>query len=415
MLAIVALFVSQVLCAESLAIEPFGQTQPVPTTYFGMHIHRADTTTPWPNAGFGSWRLWDAHVNWVDLEPSRGEWNFERLDRLVAMAKLTKVDVLLPLALTPTWASARPLEKSSYGLGNAAEPADIEDWKTYVRTVATRYRGRVYHYELWNEVNIPSFYSGSKEQLIQLARETYTILKEVDSRNVLVGPSVTGGGKHLDWLSGYFQKGGGQYLDVVAYHFYVPNDAPEAMLSLISSVQRIMQQNGLSSKPLWNTESGWGMLNYDGTPKPAWAYPKWEELESNVAAAYVSRALILNWAAGVQRFYFYAWDNSLMGLMEPTSKALKPAAMAYTNTLHWIVGKKISKCVSSSNGVWSCDLLARQKLLAKIVWTQRGTRLYKIPRGWGAKSVAHLYDISQSTVSADGLEQIGIEPILIYF
>src|SRR5512138_1206446 len=58
-----------------------GSARPVPREYFGMHIHRADSGTPWPAAHFGSWRLWDANVGWPELEPARGEWNFKQLDR----------------------------------------------------------------------------------------------------------------------------------------------------------------------------------------------------------------------------------------------------------------------------------------------------------------------------------------------
>ena len=99
-------------------------SRPIPLDYFGLHIHRADTTTSWPITRFGSWRLWDAKVAWPYLEPERGHWDFRRLDRIVATAELNHVEVLLPLGLSPKWASARPQERSAYGpsgIGMAAE------------------------------------------------------------------------------------------------------------------------------------------------------------------------------------------------------------------------------------------------------------------------------------------------------
>jgi len=113
---------------------------PLPLTYFGLHIHRSDSGTSWPNVPFGSWRLWDSYVGWAQLEPSRGTWDFSRLDKYVAMARLTKVDILLPLAMTPQWASARPYEASPYRPGNAAEPANMDDWVRYVTTVTPQAR-----------------------------------------------------------------------------------------------------------------------------------------------------------------------------------------------------------------------------------------------------------------------------------
>ena len=61
----------------------------IPLTYFGMHFHRLDAGTPWPSIPIGTWRLWDSFAAWPNLEPERGKWDFKRLDRYVAMAKLS--------------------------------------------------------------------------------------------------------------------------------------------------------------------------------------------------------------------------------------------------------------------------------------------------------------------------------------
>ena len=101
---------------------------------------------------------------------------------------------------------------------NAAEPRDIEDWRIYVRKVAERYKGRIRNYELWNEVNVKGFYSGSQEKLVELARVAYQTLKEVDPNIVFIAPSVVGEGHHR-WLDEYLAKGGAEYLDVVRLSF----------------------------------------------------------------------------------------------------------------------------------------------------------------------------------------------------
>jgi len=81
----------------------------IPSVFFGLHVHRGGQI-PWPVAPFGSWRLWDANVAWPWLEPKKGEWHFQALDTLVALAEEHHVDVLLPLARSPNWASARPTD-----------------------------------------------------------------------------------------------------------------------------------------------------------------------------------------------------------------------------------------------------------------------------------------------------------------
>ena len=220
------------ICAQLVRTPTPAST--IPHTYFGMHIHGMVTPRPgntrpagWPTVPFGSWRLLAAYVDWPQLEPARGQWNFAALDRYLQLAEQHHVEVLLPLVLSPAWASSRPNEKSSYSPGNAAPPANLDDWQTYVRTVATRYKGRISDYEIWNEPSVRTFFSGTPDEMVALTREASRILKEVDPRNVVVSPSAAEGG--TSWLDQFLAAGGGKYVNVIGYHFYVRHD-PEAMV-----------------------------------------------------------------------------------------------------------------------------------------------------------------------------------------
>lgn len=386
---------------------------PVPRTYFGLHIHRADAGTPWPPVGFGSWRLWDAYTTWPMLEPHRGAWDFKRLDKYVAMARLTGVDILLPLGLSPAWASARPDEPSAYKPGNAAEPREMDDWRNYVRTVAERYKGRIRYYELWNEPNLRNFYSGSVETMLQLARETYTILKQVDSQNMLAAPAATEGGKQLDWLDRYLVLGGGQFMDVLSHHFYVPREAPEKMLPVVEDVRKIMARHGVANKPLWNTETGWWMENGDGTDSRPAPFTTWKKLGLAEAAAYVSRSLILGWAAGMERFYWFAWDNHSMGLIEPSTKTLKPAGLAFARTREWLQGSVMTNC-EVSEGVWICTLNRPGGGKARIAWLEKDTtRQWSPPAGWGVRVVQPLDGVGQKLDGTQVRLQLGQMPVYL--
>jgi hypothetical protein len=369
-------------------------TRPIPLEYFGLHIHRmvhaqpwsphGKKTTAWPGIRFGSWRLWDAYVAWPNLEPERGQWDFKTLDQYVALADKAGVDLVLPLGLSPKWASVRPNEHSKYQPGNAAEPENMEDWRNYVRTVGLRYKGRIKNYELWNEVNLPGFYSGSKEKLIELARVAYEILKGIDPNIVFASPSVTGSGNHV-WLDEYLDKGGKKYLDVVSYHFYAPKSSPEAMLPIIEEVKGVMRKHGLENKQLWNTETGWWMTNKNKTKRTGAVEANWRELGEKRAAIYVAQSLILSRSAGISRFYWYAWDNTNMGLIEPGSQELKPAAFAYDKVVDWLVNAKLQRCEPAGT-VWICPLTTASATRAWLLWNDDGVRDWAIPAEWHIES-----------------------------
>lgn len=398
-------------CGSLQAASPTQYSRPAGVPYLGMHMHRADEGTKWPGAGFGSWRLWDADAAWPNLEPERGRWDFARLDRYVAMARLAGVEILLPLGLSPRWASARPGERSSYSPGNAAEPRDLEDWRNYVRTVATRYKGRIRDFEIWNEPNEVSFFSGTPEKLVELTCEAQRVLKSVSPDNRLVSPSMVGEGREPELLGAFLEKGGKNCIDIVGYHFYVPKGPPEALTALVGRVRAVMKKAGVGDLPLWNTESGWWIENGDRTPETG-ADPRWMRISVAQSGAWVARALIVGRAAGLERFYWYAWDNKFMGLIEPSNGAYKPGAKAFATLAGWLADNPGVACFTNQTN-WSCRL-NRQSGLASgteelLVW-DTGTReaYFPIPAG---KRVLSIDYIDGRSAPAEKLETLRTVPI----
>ena len=383
--------------------------EPIPASLFGLHIHHLETPTPWPAIRFGSWRLWDAYACWPDLEPQKGKWDFSYLDRFVSQAESHGVEILLPLGLSPAWASSRPAEKSGYGPGNIAEPRDISDWQDYVRRVATRYKGRIHAYEIWNEPNLPDVFSGTPEQMLELARSAYRILKQVDQTIIVVSPSATGL-YGIPWLENYLKMGGGAYADVIGFHFYVTPEAPEAMLEVLRRLRTVLQDSHVSGKPVWNTEAGWLIENRHSEVRPQKSsFSKVLTLEE--ASAYLARSYLLNWAMGISRFYFYSWDSEVGGLTEADGRTLKPPATAYAEIENWLVGACMRSCTSDLQGSWSCEL-SRPGYRAWVLWNPGRTIEFKIPHTWRA---GQRRDLSGKRFALDlsSMISIGPTPILI--
>lgn len=346
---------------------------PIPREYFGLHIHRADQGTAWPTVPFGSWRLWDSYVGWAQLEPAKGRWDFSRLDRYVAMANITKVDILLPLAMTPQWASARPHEPSAYKPGNIAEPANFADWSNYVSTVGTRYKGKIKHYEIWNEPSDKTHYSGDIESLVKLTCEAKRILKDIDPTIKVISPASAGGGRHIEYLNRFLATGGAKCIDIVGHHFYVFKDSPEAMIPLIRGVKKVMVSNGLGQLPLWNTETGYWIGNADGTIAPEnFTRGGWKKLDpSKEAGEYITQAFLIARTEGIERFFWYAWDNRAMGLIEPTNGQMKPAATYWRTIATQLIGASQLKCTHNQRRS-TCSFYTVENTPIEYSWESGG-------------------------------------------
>ncbi|HMD32222.1 MAG TPA: glycosyl hydrolase [Candidatus Acidoferrales bacterium] len=372
--------------------------EPVPADFFGMHIHRVADATPWPMVAVPAWRLWDAHAAWPDLEPVKGRWMFNALDKYLALAAEHHTRVLLPLGLSPQWASARPEENSVYHPGYAAEPRDMEDWRNYVTAVATHCKGRVAAYEIWNEPNEKGFWTGDTDRMVALTREAAAIVHKIDPHALVVSPSATMNAG-VDWLTQFLRQGGGQYVDAIGFHFYVAPRPPEAMVPLIQRVKQVMEDAGVGEKPLWNTETGWM------APKP---FPS-----EDLGAAYLARAFILNWAAGARAFYWYAWDNHTWVSLQTTeadSRTLRPAGRAYKVIQEWMAGAALSGCNQDAEHTWTCQL-TRAGVTRWIVWNELGDRSFQIPAAWHARTATPLLGEPQAIQGAK--LEIGQAPVLV--
>jgi hypothetical protein len=320
-----------------------GPSTPVVQNYFGMHIHRALTTTPWPALHFKVIRLWDTGTAWADLEPRKGEWNFGTLDRLVNLAAMHDVEVLLCFGHTPGWASSSLGPSTVEKKPEATPPASLEDWRDFVRKVATRYKGRIGAYEVWNEPNLAQYYNGDVRTMVDMTREASEIIHSVDPSALVVSPSATMA-DGLDWLRAFLNDDGAQYVNVIGYHFYVTPDVPEKITSLADSVKSVMADHHVNL-PVWDTETGWSS-------------PKTFDSDYE-ASAYVARALLLAWTSGISRFYWYAWDNrnwTTLNLTVGDDYRPDANAVAYDTIESWMLGKRVENCSMDTHRTWVCNL-----------------------------------------------------------
>lgn len=365
----------------------------IPKTLWGLHIHRLGQE-PWPDVTFGSLRLWDAHVMWWDMEPQKSKFLFGGLDKQVSEAQSHGVDVLMTLAMTPTWASSRPYDSAKLRPGAVAEPKNNQDWQDFVKAVATRYKGRIHYWEIWNEPNDQAFYSGSIEKLVEVERIAYETLKEVDPSNMVTSPPPTYALKGVPWLDNFLRAGGGKYADIIGYHMYVTE--PEDLVPLVQQIRAVMNKNGVGSKPLWNTETGWELHN---------------KLSPVQGEGIVSRSYILSWALDVPRFYWYDWDSNTEGLAEKDGAGRIPAGYSYIEIQRWLLGARMSGCDSSGN-TWTCQITRDGGYHGYIVWDSQGSQNFSIPASW---KVVSQHDIDSHTHPMKNVDktQISIRPILL--
>lgn len=367
--------------------------------FVGMHM--LSPTRHWPTVPVGAVR--PAGTTWGTLEPTRGAFDWHSLDTWVQQAAAHHVPLDYVLLNTPEWASSRPTEHCSRGpIGCAAPPHD-KDWEDFLTALVTRYKGQIASYELWNEPNAIGFFSGSAADMAHMASLAYPIIKRIDPAATVVGPSPSSSGwptPYDVWMDQFLQAGGGQNVDVLAWHAYAgrihdPANPPEDVAAQVRRLRAVIDRHGLGQLPLWDTEGGWGK----DTQLP----------DLDAQAAFLARWYLIQFSLGVGRAYWYQWDNPDYGTLWTEGSGSTPAAAALAQVEQWLTGvTSASPCVSSSGSLWTCALY-KKGVRYLAVWSTNGTQ--DIPASIQSKGFADLNGIEHPAASQT--IKAGASPILV--
>ena len=371
------------------------RSTPLPRNYFGMHVHRDPA---WPAVGqaMGSERFWDAvGAQWSSIYrngPSNPDWTKfdQRLNRAIANG----AEVVMTLGgNVPTWAAADPsgsLGCKKYDDGDTGFPASDQIWQDWVRAIATRAKGKIKHWEIWNEPYQCGTIDANLPKLVKMVADARTILKQIDPNNVVLSPSFDLGEKVF--LERYLQAAksaypnGEAYGDIISVHAYdnfvgkylndtVQKDynrsnSLEKMFDqehLVLNVRSVLARYGIGNKPIWNTEGGYlDAASSSGGFNDAAGIP------------FIARHMLLGWAAGLDRNFYYAWDQQglvVAGARETSANSgvYQPTAVAKSleQLSKWTVGAILSK-PDTSSGLYVMKVM-RGPSTSYIVWNPSAT------------------------------------------
>ena len=336
--------------------------------FVGMHT--LSPTRHWPGVRFGSIR--PAGTSWGAMEPAKGQFDWHSLDTWVAQAESHHVQLDYVFVNTPQWASTRPNEACIGKKLGCAAPPNLDDWAEFVTALATRYRGKISSYELWNEPNGSGFWTGTPKQMVELAQRAYPIIKLIDPSAIVTTPAVSSSGwplSHDEWLDQYLSAGGGKFADAIAWHGYAgrndrPALPPEGLSEQIQAVRKVLGKHNLSTLPIWNTEGGWGR----DAQLP----------DEGAQAAFLTKWFLINFTNGVARAYWYQWDNPDWGTLWRDGSGITQAGRAAQQVVDWLDGTTMAAPCRQLRGsqIWECDL-EKGKTPYRVVWSASGEATFK--------------------------------------
>ncbi|WP_367124225.1 helix-turn-helix domain-containing protein [Streptomyces phytohabitans] len=380
--------------------------RPVPSEFFGLTLNT--DTGQMPGFPTGAVRLWESETRWGALEPRRGHYRWQVLERMVDAAEREGLPVLLTLSGTPLWAAPGG-RRSAYGDSLASPPADLADWDRFVRHVVTRYRGRVESYELWDYAGHPLSFSGSVDTLARMTERAAAVIEDTDPDALVVCPSFgelwTDQGRQR--LRDFARTGAYEHCDAVALKTppRTADGRPEEMLDLVASTHRLLYEEGCPDLPVWNT----------GTDRDVAVVPPLDERRARDYAVRFYLVGIYGWHDRLRRTYFYSWGSTDVPLVvEPVDGAPTEAGRRMGRLREWLDGARVAACgrgvrARLTGDAYTCRFERRGESL-RVYWTSRGDGSASLAPG--AYRLRHMDGRTERVRAGDRL-RFGEEPVLV--
>ena len=356
--------------ASSTAVPP----DAVPASLVGMHVEGVEAGA-WPSAPFGSLRLWDNGTAWSQIETQPGVYKWDNLEGALENAQSKGMtDVLMVLGTTPQW-NAKEVGPDDYPQpGAASAPKDLKAWDAWVTEVVTRYKGRITAYQIWNEANLKNFWNGTPEEMADLTKRAYDIIKKIDPEALVVSasPSTRLTAPFEKFFPAYLKALGalGWPVDVIAIHTYPAADGdPAARGAAIKAVQAYLKAAAAPDIPLWDTELNYGLAGPGDNPK--------QDITGAKAAGWVVRTYIDDLRYGVGRSYWYIWTQKPYELLGVQAYPGSDAEQGFFAIDRWVIGSSFGGCQETAGAVVCSFDRAGQKSL--VVWAESAPAQYTTP------------------------------------
>ncbi len=189
---------------------------------------------------------------WPTVEPHRGQWDTRALDASLRRMSLAGQSYECILFGCPAWVSTP---------GSRIPVGKFNDWNEYVEHLVSQYKGRIKHFETWNEPDDPRYQKsdpslGDENGLtgtawyLKLLETTWVTAKKANPDVIIDGISHAG---FQSWLRTLSDTEAAKFMDVATMHSYTP---AAAFAKDLRQRQGILEAGGWGNKPIWTNEFG---------------------------------------------------------------------------------------------------------------------------------------------------------------
>jgi polysaccharide biosynthesis protein PslG len=341
----------------------------MPTTDPAVHIflwgNPGTTARDLQLARDGGFQWVKQRFEWRNIEgKNRGNFEWNEPDRIVDAISQAGLRIIARVDNQPQWAS------STITWPGSGPPDDPRAWSDYLTALATRYKGRIQAYEIWNEPNLDREWGDKTPDPAAYARmlkASYAAIKAADPQALVVSagmsPTTTNNAQaipDLEFIRQMYVAGAKDNFDVlgvnaagfkadpcadpaqVAQNVDLTNNDPSPVdlkriyaFRHVEDVRTLMVQQGDSNKQMAVLEMGWTTDARPGSQYLWFAVDREQQAKNLVGAFQCARQFWQPWMGFMSVIYIpdpgwtqqqeqYWWSiTNPDGTVRPAYTALK--------------------------------------------------------------------------------------------
>ncbi len=182
-------------------------------------------------------------------DPNWSGYQWQTWDTIVQLAATAGIQLVPQVVYSPDWASGIRVTTSG---GPNSPPHAAQYYGDFLFAAATRYKGQIHYWELWNEPDLAAHtWNGTMQQYVDLIlKPGYQSIKQVDpTAKVLLGGLASSTS-----IATIYTAGAKPFFDIVSFHAYASTAADEE--AALDDIRQVVSAQGDEQKPIWLTEFG---------------------------------------------------------------------------------------------------------------------------------------------------------------
>lgn len=174
---------------------------------------------------------------WRDIEGGgKNHFDWERPDRIIDQVEQHGLNLIVRVDNQPGWAGG--------GFPGIGPPDNLQDYADFLYALASRYKGRIRAYQVWNEPNLAREW-GEKPpnpaEYTEMLRIAYEAIKRADPDAMVISAGMAPTSRwddvampDVEFIKGMYEAGAKPYFDVLGVHgagFKVPPETDPAVVA----------------------------------------------------------------------------------------------------------------------------------------------------------------------------------------